>query len=306
MAIYETYKRRKQKTASAGQPTLYQYDTLPTPFRVQVVYIWDDTIGNLRTTSPYHYAYGSIKIKWTEIHSTMSRAFGLFSLSNEQDHYTSCVAYLLNEDDVDSVLSLIECSFRLIENDVGGEAQRERAKKAITELNHRFLEHHLGYRYQAGQIMQMDSEYLHSNVVEPAIFLLSSPGFEGPLQEFLQAHKHYRTRDNKEAITQASNSFESTMKAICDQRGWSYAEGSTAKKLIDIMFDKSLIPSELQSHFSGLRNVLSDAVSTLRNRKGGHGQGSQVVDVPDFLTSYVLNLTASNIVFLIETHNDRK
>ena len=215
-------------------------------------------------------------------------------------------AFLLAENDVDSVLSLIECSFSVIESYAESEADKAIARNAISELNQRFLEHHLGYQYQAGQIVQMDSEYLHSNAVEPAILLLSASGFEGPLQEFLQAHKHYRARDFKESITQASNSFESTMKAICDQSGWSYDEGWTTKKLIDIMFEKSLVPSELQSHFSGLRNVLSDAVSTLRNRKGGHGQGSQVVDVPDYLTSYVLNLTASNIVFLVEAHKDTK
>ena len=290
----------------AGHSMVYRYDILPQPFRVQVVYIWNDTIGDPRRSSSDHYTYNSIKRNWSAIHYTLSRELGVFNLSNEQDSYDSCIAFLLDEGDVDSVLSLIECSFRLIESDVESEARKERANTAITELNNRFLEHHLGYRYHAGQIMQMDSEYLHSNAVEPAIFLLGSLGFEGPLQEFLRAHKHYRVRDHKEAITQASNSFESTMKAICDQSGWSYDEGSTAKKLIDIMFDKSLIPSELQSHFSGLRNVLSDAVSTLRNRKGGHGQGSQVVDVPDYLTSYVLNLTASNIVFLVEAHNDRK
>ena len=270
MAIFETYKRRKQKAALAGQHVVYRYDTLPTPFRVQVVYIWHDTIGDPRRSSLDHFAYDSMKRKWSAIRFTLSRELGVFNLSNEEDSYASCIAFLLNEDDVDSILSLIECSFRLIENDAEREAGKERAKKAITELNHRFLEHHLGYRYQAGQIMQMDSEYLHSNAVEPAIFLLGSPGFEGPLQEFLQAHKHYRARDFKEAITQASNSFESTMKAICDQSGWSYDEGWTTKKLIDIMFEKALVPSELQSHFSGLRNVLSDAVSTLRNRKGGH------------------------------------
>ena len=308
MATFETYKRRKHKAAMAGQSIAFQYDQLPQQFRVQVVYIWKEAIGKPipHPEEPYTYLKDSVVTDWIAIHDPLARELGLFDLGDDRNSYNSCVTFLLDEDDVDSVLSLIEFSFRFIEANVEHIAGRKKAEKAIDELNQRFLEHHLGYQYHAGQIVQMDSEYLHSNAVEPAIFLLSTPGFEGPLQEFLQAHKHYRARDFKEAITQASNSFESTMKAICDQSGWSYDKGFTAKKLIDIMFDKFLVSSELQSHFSGLRNVLSDAVSTLRNRKGGHGQGSQVVDVPDYLTSYVLNLTASNIVFLVEAHNDRK
>ena len=308
MPTYETYKKRTQKAAMAGQSIAFQYDQLPRKFRVQVVYIWEEVIGVPVPHPEESYAYinDSVVIDWNSIHNPLARELGLFDLGDDRNSYNSCVTFLLNEDDVDSVLSLIEFSFRSIEANVEHIAGRKKAEKAIEELNQRFLEHHLGYQYHAGQIVQMDSEYLHSNAVEPAIFLLSAPGFEGPLQEFLQAHKHYRARDFKEAITQASNSFESTMKAICDQSGWSYDEGWTTKKLIGIMFEKALVPSELQSHFSGLRNVLSDAVSTLRNRKGGHGQGSQVVDVPDYLTSYVLNLTASNIVFLVEAYKDSK
>ena len=36
--------------------------------------------------------------------------------------------------------------------------------------------------------------------------------------EFLKAHAHYRSGEMKDAITDANNAFESTLKTICDQR----------------------------------------------------------------------------------------
>jgi hypothetical protein len=45
--------------------------------------------------------------------------------------------------------------------------------------------------------------------------------------------------------------------------------------------------------------MLESGVPTARNRMGGHGQGSSVVEVPDYLVAHVLHQTASAIVFLV-------
>lgn len=173
---------------------------------------------------------------------------------------------------------------------------------AIQELNHRFQEHAIGYQYQGGQIVRVDSLYLHSETVEPALSLLYDAKFEGALQEFLKAHKHYRERNNKEAIREAANAFESTLKTICDRRKWSYQK-PTAAQLIKAVFDNRLIPAEMQNHFTSLQAVLGSGVPTIRNHHAGHGQGSNVVEIPDHLAAYALHLTASNIVFLVSAHN---
>jgi hypothetical protein len=47
MTIHETYsKRLKRRERAAGQPEVYQYDNLPEPLRVQVVYILQDLFGH--------------------------------------------------------------------------------------------------------------------------------------------------------------------------------------------------------------------------------------------------------------------
>ena len=120
----------------------------------------------------------------------------------------------------------------------------------------------------------------------------------------MTAHKYYRERNYKEAIVNSSNAFESTMRTICDIRRWAYPQNATSSKLIDILFDNDLVTTEMKSHFTSLRSTLASGVPTIRNKggQGGHGQGSSPVEVPDHIAAYALHLTASNIVFLVESH----
>ena len=73
-----------------------------------------------------------------------------------------------------------------------------------------------------------------------------------------------------------------------------------SKQLIEIAFEKELIPKFWTAHFSALRSSLESGVPTGRNKLGGHGQGPEVVEVPPHIVSYVLHQTASAIVFLVE------
>ena len=47
--------------------------------------------------------------------------------------------------------------------------------------------------------------------------------------------------------------------------------------------------------------VPTTGVPTVRNKTSGHGQGATPADVPEHLARYVLHMTASNIVFLVES-----
>ena len=246
------------------------------------------------------------------MNETLATEMGLFTLwQGGRSHQECCEQFLLNHDKVDDVLSIIEISFQLVDENVRGHQRRvgnqtswQAADDAIAELNYRFREHRIGYQYHGGQIIAVNSQYLHSEVVEPAISLLYDANFDGALQEFMTAHEHYRKGNYKEAIVNAGSAFESAMKTICDQRGWAYVR-DTATALIEVLYNQDLIPSEMKNHFTGLRSALEGGVPTLRNQagRGAHGQGSTPIAVPDYLAAYCLHLTAANIVFLVEAHN---
>jgi hypothetical protein len=124
----------------------------------------------------------------------------------------------------------------------------------------------------------------------------------GAQEEFLSAFEHYRHGKNEEALVDACKSFESTMKAICDKRGWTYDKNkATASDLVNICLSQGLIPSFWQSHFAALRTVLQSGIPTARNRQAGHGSGTEArPEPPDELVAYVLHMTASTILFLAE------
>ena len=130
--------------------------------------------------------------------------------------------------------------------------------------------------------------------------LLRARDYAGAQAEFLNAHEHYRHRRGKEALAECLKALESVMKAICAKRGWKHDPNATSKALIQVLFDQGLIPTFWHQHFSALRSTLESGVPTARNKFGGHGQGTQVVEVPDHIVAYVLYLTAAAIVFIAE------
>lgn len=216
--------------------------------------------------------------------------------------------------DTEGSLDIIDLSFQFIDQKVRyiyPDEQRysritQSADDAVSELNTRFKEHGIGYQFDGGELMRVDSQYMHAQVVKPAISLLRDLKFLGAENEFLHAHEHYRKGNHKEAIVDALKAFESTMKAICYARNWTFSPNDSARDLIKIMFDNKLIPPALQTHFTGLRSVLESGLPTVRNKTSGHGQGVDIVEVPEYLTSYALHLAATNIVFLVEAHKAKK
>jgi hypothetical protein len=313
MAVYETFSKRLEKQQKAGQPDVLQYEHLPDAFRVQVIHILGDAIGQWR----YESDLGEEPVPnqwWQLIQSQMAREFGVFRLSTKGTGPQEECRFLIQEATIGHVLDLIEFAFLVIDDDVRSFVDRyghpespanQSPDDAIAELNQRFLEHGIGYAFIDGQLVRKDSEILHAEVVKPALALLSGANFSGPSEEFLSAYEHYRHGRHKEAIQDALKAFESTMKAICDARGWAYDPGATAKPLIELLLANELLPQFLQAHFNALSSVMGAGLPTVRNKLSGHGQGATPVDVPPYFVAYALHLAASNIVMLVEAHNVR-
>jgi hypothetical protein len=312
MPVYDIYAKRKKRQEKAGQPDVYKYDEIPEALRHQVIYIWKTAIGTWQKTN-YDTSDEPPETIWTAIHDILCRELGLPSLSlgRESDMaFTKCCTFLLEESDIDNILSLIEVSFRMIETVCSNLRDMEKYRAEITqepddainELNTRFKEHGIGYQYVGGRIVRIDSQYVHTEAVLPAISLLQQPGFEGASEEFLDAHKHYREGNYKDAISNASKAFESTMKSVCSLMDWKFPENATAKPLIDICIENGLIPQPLQGHFGSLRATLENGLPTISNRIARHGQGKRRVTVLDHYAAYALHLSATNIVFLVEAY----
>ena len=235
----------------------------------------------------------------------------MFALGREDDLDVRVCNFFFNTEDTEKVIDVIELSFQCIDRVARNEPDLFSPMiispdEAINELNDRFREHGVGYQYESGQIVKINSQLAHSEMVKPALSFLSEPIYKGANEEFLKAHEHYRKKNYKDCVNNCLKAFESCLKIICQKRGWNYSEGDTANRLIAIVFDKGLIPPLMQSHFSGLRSALESGVPTVRNKQAGHGQGPNQIVVPEYIPSYILHLTASNILLLAKTNEEMK
>jgi len=306
MAIFDLYSKR-QKRSRGEVSDVFIYDEIPQSLRVQIIHIWDDCLGNA-----YQYLNNSSTFKTYEfIADSLCREYGLFRLHGkdyeDRHHQNELANFLLQERDPEKVLDTIGLSFRVIDRLV----RQDRPHKSqliddsLIELNARFKEAGVGYQFEEGDIIRVDSQLLHAEAVKPTLKLLNGKEFEGAQDEFLSAYEHYRHGKHKEALNDALKALESTIKSICDGNGWTYSPKDTCKPLLDICYQNNLVPSFWQQHMGGIRSLLEGGVPTGRNKLGGHGQGAEPVSVPSHMVSYVLHMTASAIVFLVNS-NDNK
>jgi hypothetical protein len=305
MAIIDLFSKR-QKALRKELPDVYEYAQIPKALRVQIAHILRDLFGE-----PVQFDSNGCLEVFGNIEKLLSREYGLFSLAKGGTLGTTSdervIEFVLNEQDHEKVLDVVEISFRYLgfllktSSDWQRRISRDDFDGAVSELNARFREHGIGYQYESGEIIRVDSQLIHAEVVKPALALLTASEYEGANAEFLKAFKHYRKGDTKECLNECLKAFESTMKAICTKRKWAFAPTDTAKALIEVCMKNGLIPPLMQSHIGGMRAALASGIPTVRNRLSGHGQGAKVVDVPDHYASFMLHLTATNIKFLVES-----
>lgn len=306
MSIFNVFSKR-QRQLRGEVPDVYTYNSIPQALRTQIIHIIRDALGKKDRS-------GKVRQVYEVVHDILAREYGVFSLSDTGDKEDDLVKFFLTTADHEKALDVVEVFFKAIER-VCGDYNSYRAwvenikatpEEAVAELNARFLEHGIGYRYESQEIIRVDSEFLHAEAVKPALVLLRDKDYQGANEEFLKAHEHYRHNRNEETLNECLKALESTLKGICHKRKWTYSEKDTANKLLDICFNAGLIPQYLQSEFTGLRVTLESGVPTTRNKQGGHGRGVQPRNVPQHLAGYILNLTASSIVFLINAEKELK
>lgn len=304
MAIRNLFSKR-QRVARGEVPDVYDYESLSLTFRNQALHIVDDAFGeNI-------YGNNNIDDIYRYVVRTLLKEYGLQSLSNhhrnprEELHH-----FFRTTSDYERALDVIELCFAIINNYVRTSDFRNSTcnhalepDEAISELNVRFRENGIGYQFESNQIMRLDSDFIHSEAVRPVLRVLSDYRYKGANEEFLTAHEHYREGNHEECLVECCKAFESTMKTICELRGWAYNRTDTAKGLIATCLSNGLIPSYLDNQLTSLRTLFESGIPTVRNKTGGHGQGAELRVVPEYFARYVLNLAATTILFLVEANS---
>lgn len=328
--LKDIYSKR-QASLKMGNKNLYKYDSIPDELRVQIGYVLDDILGNKTLFEAINLGNdGRITPDSLcgKLKTYLCREYGVRYLAKTPRrnfdnalilNITEIHEFIKIESTVEKILDFIELFFRTLKEHGGflidkfcdtNDNKIELIKKlnkildeAIKELNVRFLEHGIGYQYESGKIIRIDSKYTYEEMVKPALGLLHRNGYKGAEAEFLKAHEYFRKGYNASVLNECLKAFESTLKTICDKRSWEY-DKSTSKNLIEICFKNNLIHNFLQDEYNSLINLLKSGVPMLRNKLSAHGQGSEELPpIPDYYAAYMIHMTASNIIFLIEAEN---
>ena len=291
---------KRTRREQGKQPDAYKYDELPDALRNQLIHICNKVVDNF----PAVYFHGRDAF-FNGARQSICHELGLLQLTGRPRSAQEDVwNFFLQQEKVETCLDIIEIVFAYVARAVQGDSYINggfvpEIWQAAEEINARFQEHGVGYEFREGRFIRVDSGFLHKEVVAPVFTVLHEPYLQGANQEFSKAHDHFRHQRYGECINECLKAFESTMKAICDKRRWGYNQTDTAKKLLDACQQNGLFPPLMQSSFAGLRAVL-ESVPTARNRLSGHGQGTQQIQISEETAAFVLNSTASNILFLTE------
>jgi hypothetical protein len=319
MPVFETYASPVAAAAKAGTADVYTYDELPPFLRTQISRIFLECIGPGWQEPPYFTGLPPANANkiWAGIARIIDKEIASFAVflphDRGTDPYNFCMTYLRRSNDLDGVLSLIEICANVMVNlatfspgELYNQGSTADPRAGILELNARFLRAGVGYQFENGRIIRVDSQYVHAEVVKEALRLLCEPGFAEANDEFMTAHRHLREGKLRDCNTAALRSMETVLKVICDARGWTHQKGDTVDRLLAIVRREGLFPDYLGGYFDNLMGAMKAGVPKIRDRQGGHGAAPGDDRVPDHVAAFALHLTGANIVMLVKAHRAKE
>lgn len=294
MALPNLYSRRKRLAEKQGDD-IYKYHRMSSKLRNQILFILEEWDRKLHSSG--------VRIAKTTV-EMMRQELGETSLSND---YPSHDAEELRQwfgecASIEHLLDAIEIAVKIVRYSASqsyGNAEQY-YEDGVSEMNARMLEDGFGFQIENGQAIQISSTFVHKEVTIPALGLLSSADYKSAEDEFRQAYSEFNLGNFDDCIHDCCNAFESVLKIILTNKGWSFDPNDPARKLLAVAFDNALIPSYMQTEFTGLRTILESGVPTVRNKDGGHGAGVNPRNIPKHIAAFQLHQTAAAIVLLVE------
>jgi hypothetical protein len=219
---------------------------------------------------------------------------------------TELFVWLQNESNIDHWLDGAELSLQTTKAWMSEHGPRALYRPSampdgiIDQFNARLLEAAVGYQYVSGEIIRIDSQHIHSEVVLPVLRLLSAARFESANSEYRSAHEAYRHGELEDCLVDCGKALESVLKVIGRKRGWKIEDNDTASKLIHAAVESGFLASYSQAALNHLKGLIESSTPTIRNKMGGHGAGVNPRVIPQHLAAFQLHQTAAVILYFAE------
>lgn len=310
MPVFKTFSERRRLEACGAEPEVYVYDEAPDFLRHQVCLAVAEGFGQFREPREMLYGDPPHGNQWWEMADRVCRK----ELSSYLDHLTTrnlanrFLGYVHGTPNINDFLSAVEIACRLLSgmrdnrHSIKGRGAEMSGAEALEEINARFVQHAVGYQFENGWIIRIDSTLAHAEIVKPALRLLAAPAYRKANDDFMTAHRHYRAGEHKDAVVAAHRAYESMLKAICDAEKWAYSKGDSAGELVTKVSGQGLFTHDFDRSFTSYVSMLKTGLPAVRNDAGGHGEGMAAAAVTPQIARFAINLTASNLLFLGECH----
>lgn len=300
MALPLTYFRRKKIREKGDAVDVYQYEQMSTGLRTQILMLMEEMeeiqFQNFQSLQIYDLINPVIR----KDKKVFKLADGGYNLSTQRR--AEFRNWFAAESNLDFLLTGLELFMRLTSTLKVWRSDLENERNHIIEcINAVMMEDCFGFQFEGGDIIEVGSTYIHKNVVVPALGILSEEKYSTVNSEFRKAHSEFRGANYEDCIRDCCNSFESLMKIIAKENGWSeITDKSTVKDLVKSIFDHKYIPDYMAQEFTGLRTILEGGINTVRNKAGGHGQGAKPRVIDKQVAEFQLNQTAAALRLLAE------
>jgi hypothetical protein len=302
-----------QRERFTENPEIFTYDDLPQEFRYKVAYVFEDLYEFLRTRMSL-LTSDREKEQWPERlwKREIVRAMGIpRSPASITDFLvTSGVSEFFRGVEL-FMQAAFFCAGMAPTETYKGECY-SRLTDDQRRINKVLLYYALGYEVVVPQddredvplfqVIRKDTQYTHSEMVKPALALLSGAEFEHAEKQFRDAHHEFQQGNFADAMTDASASVESVLKVAL-----SVDEG-TAKVLLKKAAEEGYFPGYLADSVGQWVNLFLE-LATVRNKLGdAHGKGKNQPDEGEMerLARLALNLAASHILFIINEYRRRE
>jgi hypothetical protein len=166
--------------------------------------------------------------------------------------------------------------------------------RAVEEINRLFTVRGINYRFREdGKAEWHGDEGTYAQVVAPALIALADPLLLSAAKEFGDALNGLRngTRvGHKNAIRDASNAVETTMKTLLDEHGIERQGNETADPLWELLHRGGVVAAKTKDPIT--------ASPRLRNAYGGHGPNPDGEPVPAGIPELAVHSASTAITYL--------
>lgn len=270
---------------------IFKYDNPSEGFKNRIFYLMKDEIRIIELAKLY---------KDITLHHGINRAINDAYLDDPKLYKYYVIdgfeRLISNHNDINFYLDLIELFL------VQYNGNKQTILKSINKI---LLLDSLGYQIDEikNQVIRIDSSHTYQDIIRPTLLLLNDDNFKNIDDEYRKAFEELKNGNYETVLVEANKAFESTMKIICDLKGYGLPNRHTATSLIAHLRQNNFITNFQDEKFNGLAKTL-ESISITRNNQAGHGQGSQTRNLSVIFAEYALRVTASNILLLLGIYNE--